>query len=144
VRDGEDEQASSLLTDLARQKTGEMDLQVAPPGSDTAQFEIGEVEMLGEEGARVHCRWSDLDAEGNRSSEKIIWAVRREAKGWRIAGMAPTIFPGEPPLLLNFEDPEEMMRKLEWVREEVVRRAQAEQMSQARRAEDAASGTTVQ
>jgi len=47
--------------------------------------------------------------------------------------MAPTIFPGEPPLLLDFENPDEMIRKLNWVQQEVVRRAQADAMKEARR-----------
>lgn len=139
VRGGDDRRAGEMLTQLARRKTREMDLEVAPPGSDTAEFEIGKVEKLGEAGARVHCDWSDIDSEGNRTSEQIIWVLRKEDAGWRIAGMAPTIFPGEPPLLLNFEDPEEMVRKLKWVRREAARRAQDEAMQQARRSESAAS-----
>ncbi len=125
---GNDEQAARMLTDLARRKTTEMDLEVAPAGSDTAQFQVGAVEYLGEDAARVACVWSDLDEAGGRAEEPIVWALRREAAGWRIAGMAPTIFPDEPPLLLNFEDPEEMLEKLQWVREETMRRAQAEMM----------------
>ena len=50
--------------------------------------------------------------------------VRQEPEGWRIAGVAATVFKGEPPLLLNFEDPEEMLRKQEWVQQEMRRRAQ--------------------
>ena len=125
---GNDERAASMLTDVARRKTAEMDLEVAPPGSDTAQFQIGEVELVGEDSARVACTWSDLDQDGARAEEHILWVLRREAAGWRIAGMAPTIFPGEPPLLLNFEDPEEMFEKLQWVQQEAMRRAQAEAM----------------
>ena len=34
------------------------------------------------------------------------------------------VFPGEAPLLLNFEDPEDMFRKEQWVREEIRRRAE--------------------
>ncbi len=123
---GNDAHAASMLTDLARQKTAEMDLEVAPPGSDTAEFRIGAIELVGEDAARVACTWSDLDEDGRRGEEQILWVLRREEPGWRIAGMAPTIFPGEPPLLLNFEDPEEMFEKLQWVQEEAMRRAQAE------------------
>lgn len=123
---GNDQHAANMLTDLARRKTAEMDLEVAPPGSDTAQFRVGEIENVDESVARVACTWSDLDEEGERTEEQILWVLRREDVGWRIAGMAPTIFPDEPPLLLNFEDPEEMIRKLEWVRQEAMRRAQAE------------------
>lgn len=123
---GNDEGAANMLTDVARRKTAEMDLEVAPPGSDTAQFRIGQVENLSDGAARVACFWSDLDEQGDRTEERILWVLRREDAGWRIAGMAPTIFPDEPPLLLNFEDPEEMIQKLEWVQQEAMRRAQAE------------------
>ncbi len=125
---GNDEHAASMLTELARRKTAEMDLEVAPSGSDTARFQIGEVEFVGDDGARVACTWSDLDEQGGRAEEHILWVLRREAAGWRIAGMAPSIFPDEPPLLLNFEDPEEMFEKLQRVQQEVMRRAQAEAM----------------
>jgi len=125
---GDDERATRMLTDLAREKTAELDLEVAPPGSDTAQFRLGDIELLDEAAARVACTWSDLDAEGSRTEEQILWVLRRGQEGWRIAGMAPTIFPGEPPLLLDFENPEEMLAKLEWVNEENMRRAQAEAM----------------
>jgi len=133
VQSGDDQLAADMLTDVARRKTKERDLEVAPPGSDTAEFTIGQVEMVGESGAHVTCEWSDLNADGSRTSESILWVLRQEADGWRIAGMAPTIFPGEPPLLLDFENPDEMVRKLNWVQQEVVRRAQVDAMKEARR-----------
>jgi hypothetical protein len=49
--------------------------------------------------------------------------------------VAETIFPGEPPLLLNFEDPEGTLKKLQWVREEIRRRAEQES-NQAKEAEN--------
>jgi hypothetical protein len=67
---------------------------------------------------------SDLDADSQRRSEDVVWVLRREPEGWRIGGVAATPFKGEPPLLLNFEDPEEMLRKQQWVQEEMRRRAQ--------------------
>jgi len=51
--------------------------------------------------------------------------VRREAEGWRMVGMAATVFEGEPPLLLDFEQPQETMRRLELLRQEVKRRMAA-------------------
>ena len=51
--------------------------------------------------------------------------LRREQDAWRVAGVAAQVFPGEPPLLLNFEDPEDMFRKQQWVREEMRRRMAA-------------------
>jgi hypothetical protein len=36
------------------------------------------------------------------------------------------VFPGEPPVVLNFEDPEEMLRQQQWIREEMRRRMEKE------------------
>ena len=129
MREGNDELVAGMLTDLARRKTAEMNYEVAPPGSDSAQFNVGHVELLGDDAARVACTWSDLDNEGNRTEQQALWALRRGEAGWRIAGVAPTIFPGEPPLLLDFENPEEMIEKLKWVSDEIARREQAEVMA---------------
>ncbi len=128
VRDGDDERTAAMLTDLARRKVAEMDLGVAPPGSDTAEFEIGETELLGDDGARVATRWTDLDGYGARQTHEMVWMLRRQSEGWRVAGVAAVIFPSEPPLLLNFEDPEEMIRRQELLAEEVVRRMREEEL----------------
>jgi len=122
VRVGNDQKAAGMFTPLARERVAEMDIQVAPPGSDTARFSVGEVEFLAEDGARVAATWTDLDENGNPQTDDMTWMVRRESEGWRVAGMATVVFPGEPPLLLDFEKPEETFRKLELVREEFLRR----------------------
>jgi hypothetical protein len=122
VRTGNDEMATKMFTPLARKRAAEMDIQVAPRGSDTAKFEVGKVEQVGEDGARVTSKWTDLDKNGRPRTDEILWMVRREAEGWRIAGMAATVFEGEAPLLLDFEQPEETMRRLDLLREEVKRR----------------------
>ncbi|HZZ29524.1 MAG TPA: hypothetical protein VFE46_16110 [Pirellulales bacterium] len=114
VRTGNDQQASTMLTPLARQKTTEMQMVVAPPGSPTAQFKVGQVEYVtpNKDGAHVWCNWTDqVDAEGHTRTDNIIWVLRREDEGWRIAGMVTKVFPDQPPLVLNFEDPEDMLRK---------------------------------
>ena len=123
IRVGNDQKAAEMFTPLARQKVAENDLTVAPPGSDTASFSIGEVEYLAENGARVMATWTDLDENGKPQTEEMIWMVRREPEGWRVAGMATIVFPGEPPLLLDFEKPQELLRKTALVREEILRRA---------------------
>ena len=92
--------------------------------------------MVGDDGARVPCTWTDIDEEGQRKSDDAIWVARREADGWRIAGVASTVFPGEPPLLLNFEDPEEMSRKQQLVREEIRRRSESQYASERRSGEN--------
>lgn len=123
VRTGKDDVASNLLTPIARQKTTEMELEVAPPGSDTASFKVGDVEYVAEDGAHVASEWTDLDETGQPQTDPIVWMVSRDTDGWRIAGMATKVFPDEPPLYLNFEDPADMMRKQQLVAAEIERRA---------------------
>ncbi len=124
VRVGDDQKAADMFTPLARERVAELNIQVAPQGSDTASFSVGEVDFLADNGARVAATWTDLDENGNPRTDDMTWMVRRESDGWRVAGMATVVFPGEPSLLLDFEKPEETLLKLERVREEVIRRAQ--------------------
>jgi len=123
VRTGDEQTAAELLTPLARQKTEERGMQVAPEGSDSASFEVGEAELIAEDLAHVATRWSDVDEMGESFTDDIIWCLRRRPDGWRVAGMATKVFEDQPPLLLDFEDPEDMERKQELVEEEIRRRA---------------------
>ncbi len=125
VRKGDDLGAERMLTSLARKKTQEMNMVVAPPGSDTASFEVGKVTMLDENRAEVLCRWTDREADGSFRTDEIIWLVKKEPEGWRVAGMAATVFPDQPPYPLNFEDPEDMLRQQEKIKAELARREAA-------------------
>lgn len=125
LRTGNDEKASKMLTKTAREKTASLGRNVTPPASDTAKFTIGKVEMVNDDGARVASTWTDVDEQGQTKSDEAVWVLRREAEGWRVAGVAAQIFPGEEPLLLNFEDPEDMFRRQQWAREEYRRRMEA-------------------
>jgi len=127
MRTGNDEAAAQLLSAVARQKTAALNRNVTPPASDTAKFTVGKVDYVGSDGARVACTWTDFDTDGQQKTDEAIWVVRRESNGWRIAGVAQQMFRGEPPLLLNFEEPEDMVRKLQWAREETRRRMEKEE-----------------
>lgn len=129
VRDGKDEEANNMLTTLAREETAKMNMVVAPPGSDTATFEVGEVEMLSEgdeQGAHVASKWTDVGDDGQPHTDEIIWMLRKQPEGWRIAGMATTVFEDQPPLLLDFENPKDMQRKQQLAEQEMQRRMKAE------------------
>jgi len=126
VRAGNDEKAASMLTPLARQKTAETSRAVAPPASDTAKYAVGEVEMIGPDAAHVASEWTDLDEQGQPVTEVILWIVHKCDEGWRIAGMAAKPFPDQDPLVLNFEDPDDMDRKQRLAAQEYQRRITAE------------------
>ena len=126
VRTGNDEQVSAMLSKIAREKTAALNQNVTPPASDTAKFSVGKVKYVGEDGAQVESSWTDMDMNGEPKTDDTVWVLRKEDAGWRIAGVAIEVFPGEAPLLLNFEDPEDMFRKLQWAREEYRRRMNGE------------------
>ena len=125
MKRGDEAAAKDMLTRVARAKTEEMGVSVAPPVPDTATFTIRDCEMVSETNdlAHVATTWSDVDETGSQASENIIWAVRLDPEGWRVVGMAMKIFEDTPPLLLNFEDPQDMIAKQEMVAEELTRRA---------------------
>ncbi len=122
VRSGDDKKTASLLTPSARAKTADQELVVAPPGSETATFAIRDCMLVEENGARVSCDWTDLGGDGQMHTDRIVWLLRKEPTGWRIAGMATKVFSDRPPVVLNFEDPEDMMKQQEWVSAEMARR----------------------
>jgi hypothetical protein len=117
VRVGDDAKAASMFTPAARVQVAQLGYQVAPTKSDTATFAVGEVQYLEGGGARVVAKWTDLG-----KTDEMLWMLRSEPEGWRIAGMAAEVFPGEPPLLLNFENLEEAMGKIRMLRETIEQR----------------------
>jgi hypothetical protein len=125
LRTGNDQKASKMLSKAAREKTASLNRNVTPPASDTARFTVGKVDYVNDDGARVACTWTDLDEDGKPKTDEAIWVLRREDQAWHVAGVAAQVFPGEPPLLLNFEDPKDMAKKQQWVREEIRKRSEA-------------------
>lgn len=112
IKQGDDKQAEAMLTDIARQRTRERDLYVAPPGTESASYEVGEFEIE-EDKAQVASTWTDLGQDGQPHTEVIVWLLRKEKGAWQIAGLATNVAPGAAPLILNFEDPDDMLFKLE-------------------------------
>ncbi|MGD0382726.1 MAG: hypothetical protein ABSA77_04325 [Thermoguttaceae bacterium] len=128
VRTGNDEKAAQMLSAVAQEKAAALGRSITPSASDTARFAIGKVKYVGEDGAQVESTWTDVDNDGQAHSDSAVWVMRREQQGWRIVGVAATIFQGEPPLVLNFEDPDEVLKKQEWARAEILRRAEKENL----------------
>jgi hypothetical protein len=125
IKRGDDAAARGLLTNVARAKTQELGISVAPPVADTATYSVGDCELVGDSDDLVHVAttWTDVDSEGFKSSENVVWVVRLDPEGWRVVGMATRVFDDLPPLLLNFEDPEDMIAKQEMVAKELQARA---------------------
>lgn len=123
ARTGNDEQVTSMLSTTARTELAKRELWVAPKGSDTARFVIGEVHSPTPDIAQVATRWIEVDpASGEEYPADMTWVLRKETEGWRIGGMAMAVFDGEPPLLLNFEDPDDMLHQKQQLQAEIARR----------------------
>jgi hypothetical protein len=122
IRTGDQLKADSLLTDLAREKTQQFDLALAPSASPTAKYEMGEVEIMEGQVAHVESLWTDIGEDGKPRTLPFVWALRLDTSGWRIGGVASKLFDDAPLLLLNFEDPEDMLRKQAMLEEEMMRR----------------------
>ena len=110
LQQGSDEQVTGLLTAKARTETAKHDLVVRSPGSPSAKFSVGALELVSG-GAYVNSQWSETSRDGFAHSFEIIWVLRKQDNGWRIAGMATRVAENEEPTYLNFENPQEMIRK---------------------------------
>ncbi|NIP87034.1 MAG: hypothetical protein GTO03_16305 [Planctomycetales bacterium] len=133
VRTGDVATVNQLLTSRARQKTGELQVAVAPPGSPTARYEVGQIRYLTEaqDAAHVASRWTDLNDHGQPETFEVTWLMRREDAGWRVAGMMGRFIEGEPLMVFNFENPVEVLRRQGYLQEEVAQRGAAERQVQA-------------
>ena len=124
VRKGNDRQSAAMLSELARKGYKELKIPALPPPSGTTRFEIGRVEYPGKDLARVAAKWIDVVERGHEHSDQMTWTLRKEAEGWRIVGLAATVFQGEPPLMLDFESPAKVLETLDVMRREVARTMQ--------------------
>jgi hypothetical protein len=125
VKRGDDAAARGMLTKVARAKTEELGISVAPPVADSATYSVRDCEFVAGSGdlAHVATTWTDVAPDGSKTSENVVWVVRLDPEGWRVVGMAMRVFDDMPPLLLNFEDPEDMVAKQEMVVAELEKRA---------------------
>jgi hypothetical protein len=112
LQQGNDRVAENLLTNKARAETKRHDMVVQPPGSPNASYEVGRVEYPdGEAGAAfVQCTWREKFDDDSVETFEVVWVLRLENQDWRISGMATQLSENTPPVFLNFEDPEDMMK----------------------------------
>lgn len=117
LRRGDEKAIAALLTDKAKTETAKSGLGIQSQGSDRLEYELGEVDYIDDsmQGAHVKSLWIDYAPDGEQLATEVIWVLRKEASGWRIAGMATQVAEGQLPLLFNFEDPEDMLQKKEYI-----------------------------
>lgn len=143
LRSGDKESTSALLTAKALAETTKHGVTVDPMSSPDSMYEVAAPKFLADnpKGAHVDSIWHEKLADGSDASYTITWVLRKEAAGWRIAGLAMEILPGEEPRFLNFEDPIDMLKK----RDEAIAAGQAA-MAETAKAElnkDAAATTAT-
>lgn len=121
LRRGSDETIASLLSDKARQETSRSGLGIQSQASESLSYQISETEFVSDEmdGAHVRTTWMEPSPEGDMTATEVIWVLRKQNDGWKISGMATPVVEGELPLLFNFEEPEDMLRKKEFVEQQL-------------------------
>jgi hypothetical protein len=113
LRSGDSPTTESLLTSVARQELAKHSLSVDVQSAPNATYQVHPAEVLPDgNGAHVKSVWTEKFADGDETYE-IIWGLRRQPEGWRVAGMLMQLVPGQEMQVLNFEDPGDMLRKKE-------------------------------
>ena len=112
LRSGDSPTTESLLTSKARQELARHSLSVDVQSAPNATYQVRPAEVLKNDpsGAHVSSIWTEKFDDGEETYE-IVWALRHQPEGWRLAGMAMQLIPGQQMQFLNFEDPEDMLRK---------------------------------
>ncbi len=121
MRGGDSPTTESLLTGKAREELTKHSLSVDVQSAPNATYQVHRAEILQDaSGAHVRSVWTERFDDGDETYE-IVWALRHQQEGWRVAGMAMELLPGQPMQFLNFEDPADMLRK----KEEAIAQMQA-------------------
>ena len=125
VKAGDDKTATSLLTTAAQKEAWKNGLAISADGFPDAEFQVSEVEYLRENAeAHVKSTWSDVTPAGEAQSCECVWLLNREPHGWCVYGMATKFLDHVPPVVLNFENQREMMKKQQWAAEQISRHRQ--------------------
>lgn len=111
ARAGQDGTATLLLTDKAREETEREGLALDPPGTPSMKYQLGKIEYHEQDphAAYVNTLWIESLGTSDERFE-VVWVLRRQSQGWRIAGMAAQMDTAQPPVFLNFEDPADVAR----------------------------------
>ena len=128
----------AMLTDEARTALKAHNMSPQLPSSGTTSFELGQAELV-DGGAHVMTKWFDQMEDGSRDTTEVLWILREEKQGWRVAGMAMRVYDDQPAAILNFEDPDDMTRVLDLIAQEDERRAQADAAEAARAPQSSAT-----
>jgi hypothetical protein len=112
LRAGDSPTTESLLTLKAREELAKHALSVDVQSAPNSTYQVHPAVILPDnpDGAHVSSTWTEKFDDGEETYE-IVWVLRRQPEGWRLAGMAMELIPGQQPQFLNFEDPADMLQK---------------------------------
>lgn len=111
-RGGDAQTTAALLTSMARSETAKHKIDVNGEALPDLQFQVAKPKYLkNQKGAHVSSVWMELLPDGSTAKYEVVWVLRKEAAGWRVAGFAAELTPGAETQFLNFEDPQDMIQK---------------------------------
>jgi hypothetical protein len=112
ARSGDESIATQLLTRKAQEETEKEGLTLDLPGSPTMRYRIEKVEYDEsiKDAAYVNSVWTNSADASTEGTIEVVWVLRRQPEGWRIAGMAEQVESGAPPVFMNFEEPDDVAR----------------------------------
>lgn len=116
LRDGDNTTIAQLLTDKAREETAKNGLKVLSQENSALTYQVGETEYVTEEldGAHVASLWIEPDERSQPVSTEVVWILRKQTNGWRVAGFAQ-LFDNNLPVLFDLESAEDTLRAKEYV-----------------------------
>ena len=106
LRDGDEARTVNLMTAQARKAVDSSEqVSFGLQDTDGIVFRVGETRFLSDQKkmAHVEVQWDGTD---------VVFALRSEERGWRIAGFAAPLVPDGPLEYLNFEKPAEILAKI--------------------------------
>ncbi len=116
LRSGDSPTTESLLTAKAREELGKHQMHVDVQPAPDAVFQVDRAVAVPNQPTVVHVNsvWTERfqNELGQPVEERyaIVWALRQQPEGWRVAGMQVELVPGMKQDL-KFEDPADMLKK---------------------------------
>lgn len=113
IRRGDEATANMMLTPLARAEISQTQYVIARIGSPEGTFKIGRTGFPypDQNVALVECQWNEPASKTQAEVVMdIVCEVRKEDEGWRISGMAVTVVGENEPLVIDFEDRNQLQR----------------------------------
>lgn len=114
LRQGESETASSKLTPLAQEQIHKSDMDFSLLENEAASYTIGKVETQADNEdieanqAIVEAVWSEPNDTAPAYQEKWTIALQNIDGQWGILGILADEGPNQPPLVMNFENPDDV------------------------------------